>query len=227
MPKPVREGPQERTPLSRERVLRGAVAIADAGGIGSLTIRSLAQELGVKPMSVYHHVANKDEILDGIVDLVFSEIELPSADGDWRSEIRRRATSARRVLRCHPWAIGLMESRTTPGPETLRHHEAILGALRAAGFSVEMSAHTYALLDSYVYGFALQEATLPFDGNTTVAEVTEPMMRQFPADEYPYLVEMATEHVLQPGYDFGNEFDFGLNLILDGLARSIPGGESP
>jgi AcrR family transcriptional regulator len=148
MPKPVSDRSQKRAPLSRERVLRGAVVVADAGGIGSLTIRSLAQELGVKPMSVYHHVANKDEILDGIVDLVFSEIELPSADGDWRSEMRRRAISARRVLRRHPWAIGLMESRTTPGPATLRHHDATVGTLRGAGFSVEMTAHAYALLDS-------------------------------------------------------------------------------
>jgi AcrR family transcriptional regulator len=220
MSKRVSESPEERAPLSRERVLRGAVAVADEAGIGSLTMRSLAQELGVKPMSLYHHVTNKGEILDGIVDLVFSEIELPSADGDWRSEIHRRAISARRVLRCHPWAIGLMESRTTPGPATLRHHDAIIGTLRGAGFSVEMTAHAYALIDSYVYGFALQEAALPF-GPETVAEVTEPMMQQFSADEYPHLVEMATELILQPGYDFGNEFEFGLSVILDALTRSI------
>jgi len=201
-------------------VLRGAVAVADAAGIGALTIRSLAQELGVKPMSVYHYVANKDEILDGIVDLVFDEIDLPSTDGDWRSEMRRRATSARRALRCHPWAIGLMESRTTPGPATLRHHDAVIGTLRGAGFSIQMTAHAYALLDSYVYGFALQEASLPFEGPETVAEVAEPMMQQFPAGEYPHLVEMATEHILKPGYDFGDEFDFGLGVILDGLTKS-------
>jgi len=201
-------------------VLRGAVAVADAAGIGALTIRSLAQELGVKPMSVYHYVANKDEILDGIVDLVFDEIDLPSTDGDWRSEMRRRATSARRALRCHPWAIGLMESRTTPGPATLRHHDAVIGTLRGAGFSIQMTAHAYALLDSYVYGFALQEASLPFEGPETVAGVAEPMMQQFPAGEYPHLVEMATEHILKPGYDFGDEFDFGLGVILDGLTKS-------
>jgi AcrR family transcriptional regulator len=227
MPKPASDSPPKRAPLSRERVLRTAVAIADAGGIGSLTIRSLAQELGVKPMTVYHHVANKDQILDGIVDLVFSEIELPSADGGWRSEMRRRAISARQVLRCHPWAIGLMESRSIPGPATLRHHDAVIGALRGAGFSVEMTAHAYALLDSYVYGFALQEASLPFKGPETIADVAEPMMQQFPADEYPHLVEMATEYVLQPGYDFGNEFEFGLNVILDALTRSIPDTGDP
>ena len=222
MPKPANETPAKRVPLSRDRVLRAAVAIADAAGIGSLTMRSLAQELGVKPMALYYHVANKDEILDGIVDLVFSEIELPSADGDWRSEIVRRANSARRVLRRHPWAIGLMESRKTPGPATLRHHNATIGTLRAGGFSVEMTAHSYALLDSYIYGFALQEASLPFEGADTAADVAEPMMQQFPADAYPHLVELTTEYVLQPGYNFGNEFEFGLGVILDALASSLP-----
>jgi AcrR family transcriptional regulator len=221
MSKPVSKRPEERAPLSRERVLRGAVAVADAAGIGSLTMRSLAQELGVKPMSLYHHVANKDEILDGIVDRVFSEIELPSAGGDWRSEMRRRAISARAVLRCHPWAIGLLESRTTPGPATLRHHDAMIGTLRGAGFSVEMTAHAYALIDSYVYGFALQEAALPFNGPETVADVAEPIVQQVSADEYPHLVEMATEYILQPGYDYGDEFEFGLGVILDALTRWI------
>ncbi|HET9778250.1 MAG TPA: TetR/AcrR family transcriptional regulator [Propionibacteriaceae bacterium] len=213
--------PEKRVPLSRERVLRAAVAIADATGIGSLTMRSLANELGVKPMALYYHVANKEEILDGIVDLVFSEIELPSADADWRSEITRRAESARRALRRHPWAIGLMESRKTPGPETLRHHDATIGTLRAAGFSVEMTAHAYALLDSYIYGFALQEASLPFEGPDTVVDVAEPMLQQFPAEAYPHFVEMATEYILKPGYDFGNEFKFGLDVILDALSRSL------
>ena len=222
MPGPASGTPEKRIPLSRERVLRAAVVIADATGIGSLTMRSLAHELGVKPMALYYHVASKEEILDGIVDLVFSEIELPSADGDWRSEIIRRAESARRVLRRHPWAIGLMESRKTPGPETLRHHDATIGTLRAAGFSVEMTAHAYALLDSYIYGFALQEASLPFEGPETVGDVAEPMLQQFPADAYPHFVEMDNEYVLKPGYDFGNEFDFGLGVILDALARSLP-----
>jgi AcrR family transcriptional regulator len=218
-----RDSPPERAPLSRDRVLLGALAVADAGGIAGLTIRSLAQELGVKPMSVYHHVANKDEILDGIVDLVFAEIELPSTDGDWRAEIRRRAESARAVLSRHRWAIGLLESRTSPGPATLRQHNAMLGTLRSAGFSVEMAGHAYALLDSYVYGFALQEAALPFEGPDTVAEIAEPIMEFFTTGEYPHMVELATEYVLKPGYDFGNEFEFGLTLILDGLASSLPG----
>lgn len=214
------ENPAGRAPLSRERVLRGAVAVADAAGIAALTIRSLASELGVRPMSVYHYVASKDEILDGIVDLVFSEIDLPGA-GDWQSQMRRRASSTRQALRRHPWAIGLMESRANPGPATLRHHDATLAALRGAGFSVAMTAHAYALLDSYVYGFALQEASLPFNPQT-VAGATEVIMRHH-AGEYPHLAEMATEHILRPGYDFGSEFEIGLSVILDALTRSIPG----
>ncbi len=195
------------------------MAVADAGGIDALTIRSLAQGLGVKPMSVYYYVANKDEILDGIVDLVFSEIELPAPGGDWRAEIRRRARSARRVLRQHPWAIALMESRTSPGPATLRHHDAVIATLRAAGFSHELTAHAYALLDSQAYGFALQEAGLPFEGSDTVADVAEPIIERFSTGEYPHLVEMATEYYLRPGYDFGDEFEWGLELILEGLDR--------
>jgi AcrR family transcriptional regulator len=221
MLKPGSNDNKKRIPLNRERVLQGAIAIADTAGIGALTIRSLAQELGVKPMAIYYHVANKDEILDGIVDLVFAEIELPEAGGEWRSELVRRANSARRVLSRHHWAIGLMESRKSPGPATLRHHDAVLGTLRRAGFSVEMTAHAYALLDSYVYGFALQEAALPFTGPDTAAEVAEPMMQQFPADAYPHLVELTTEYVLLPGYDFGDEFEFGLDVILDALTSRL------
>lgn len=222
MLKPGSDSPKKRAPLSRERVLRSAVDIADDAGIGALTIRSLAQRLGVKPMSIYYYVPNKSAILDGIVDLIFSEIEVPEAGGDWRSELVRRASSARRVLSRHHWAIGLMESRRSPGPATLRHHDAVLGTLRKAGFTVEMTAHAYALLDSYVYGFALQEAALPFTGPDTAAEVAEPMMQQCPADAYPHLVELTTEYIMQPGYDFGDEFEFGLNVILDALTRSIP-----
>lgn len=213
-------GAVERAKLSRERVLQAALAVADAGGIAALTMRSLAQALGVKPMSLYHYVTNKDEILNAIVDVIFSEIELPAPDVDWHTAMRLRASSARQVLRRHPWAIGLLESRTAPGPATLRHHDAVIGILRGAGFSVEMTAHAYALLDSYIYGFALQEASLPFEGPETVAEVAEPMMRQFATGEYPHLVEMATKYILRPGYDFGNEFEFGLGIILDALARS-------
>ena len=211
---------KKQVPLSRERLLRGAIAVADRGGIGALTIRSLAHELGMKPMSLYHHVASKDEILDGTVDVVFSEIDLPPAGADWRSAMRDRAVSARSVLRRHPWATPLMESRTNPGPATLRHHDSVIGTLRRAGFSIALAAHAYSLLDSYVYGFALEEAGLPFDPET-VGDVAEAFLARFPSEEYPYLAELTTEHVLQPGYDYGNEFEFGLDLILDGLERLL------
>ena len=210
-----------RVPLSRDRVLSAAVAIADAGGVGSLTIRSLADKLGVKPMSVYHYVANKEEILDAIVDLVFAEVELPRPGGDWQAEMRRRAVSARQVLGRHPWAIALLQSRTSPGPATLRHHDAFIGTLREAGFPVAMTAHALALIDSYVYGFALSEAALPIHGPESVAEIAGSMMQAYAPDAYPHLAEFTTEHVIRPGYDFGEEFPFGLDVILDGLARAV------
>jgi AcrR family transcriptional regulator len=212
---------QKRVPLSRDRVLSGALAVADADGVAALTIRSLAEHLGVKPMALYHHVANKSEIIDGIVDLVFSEIELPAVGGSWRTEMERRARSAREVLRRHPWAIGLLQSRTSPGPGTLRHHDAVLGTLRQAGFSVPMTAHAFAAIDSYLYGFALAEASLPINGPETVAEVAGSMMLQYLAADYPHLTEFSSEHILLPGYDFGQEFEFGLALVLDGLSAAL------
>jgi AcrR family transcriptional regulator len=209
-----------RAPLSRERVLGAAVALADRGGIGALSMRKLAQELGVEAMSLYHHMASKEAILDGIVDVVFGEIELPSGDVGWREAMRRRAVSAREALRRHPWATALMESRATPGPANLRHHDAVLGILRNAGFSVELAAHAFAALDSYLYGFALQERNLPLEAGEQTAELAEAILAQLPAEEYPHLVELTVDHVLQPGYDFGNEFAFGLDLVLDGLERA-------
>src|SRR5206468_5999849 len=151
---------------------------------------------------------------------VFSAIGLPAGDMGWKSAMRQRAISAREVLGRHRWAIGLMESRRTPGPATLRHHDAVLGCLRAAGFSVELTAHAYSLLDSYIYGFALQEASLPFGTAEETAQVTEEIARQMPARQYPHLAEMATGHVLQPGYQYGNEFEIGLDLILDALDKA-------
>lgn len=216
-----RKPPPQRIPLSRERVLACALKLADESGIAALTIRSLATSMGAKPMSLYHYVANKDEILDGIVDMVFEEIDLPSPAGQWQEEMRLRAHAVRRALKRHPWAVGLLETRASPGAATLRHHEATLATLRSAGFSVRMTAHAYALLDSYIYGAALQEAALPFNGPDAAAEVTTSIIGHFSDGQYPHLVEIATEHVLQPGYDFGDEFDFGLNVILDGLVRTI------
>ena len=207
----------DRAPLSRDRVLRAAVALADEQGMSSLSMRKLGEALGVEAMSLYNHVANKSDLLDGMIDIVFGEIDLPSGDGDWRAGMRQRAMSARQVLRRHAWAIGLMESRTSPGPATLRHHDAVLGCLRRAGFSLELAGHAYSLLDSYIYGFALQEASLPFGTGEEAAQVARDIFGQFGAGQYPYLTEFAVAHVVQPGYDYADEFEAGLDLILDAL----------
>jgi AcrR family transcriptional regulator len=209
-----------RIPLSRERLLEAAIAVADAGGITALTIRSVAAELGVKPMSLYHHVAGKEAIIDGVIDVVFAEIALPPEDAGWREALHIRAHSARAVLRRHPWATPFMESRSNPGPATLRHHDAVLGALRRGGFPVALAAHAYSVMDSYIYGFALEEAALPFTPQD-VGDAVEGFLGQFEPRDYPHLVEMAMEHVLKPGYDYSAEFDFGLELILDGLERRL------
>jgi AcrR family transcriptional regulator len=201
-------------------VLAAAVSLADADGIGALTMRRLGEAVGVEAMSLYNHVEGKSDLLDGMVDTVFSEIELPSPDGDWRSAMRDRALSARAVLTRHPWAVGLMDSRTSPGPATLRHHDAVLGSLRGAGFDVPMAAHAFSALDSYTYGFVLQETSLPIDSPEQTEEVATAMLERFPAEEYPHLAELTVEHVLRPGYDYGEEFTFGLDLILDGLERA-------
>jgi AcrR family transcriptional regulator len=210
-----------RIPLNRERVLRAAVAFADENGIAALTMRKLGETLGVEAMSLYNHVENKDQLLDGMVDLVFGEIDLPGSGVDWKTAMRDRAESARRALRRHPWAIALMSTRTSPGSATLRHHDAVIGNLRAGGFSIPMTAHAFSAIDSYIYGFALQETTLPLgDTAEETVEVAQMMMAQVPADEYPHLTEFTIVHILQPGYDYGEEFTFGLDLILDGLERA-------
>jgi AcrR family transcriptional regulator len=222
MAAPARRATEARIPLSRDRVLRAAVAFADDSGIGSLTMRTLGTRLGVEAMSLYNHVASKDDLLDGMIDVVFGEIDLPPAGTHWKRAMRQRAISARLVLSRHRWAIGLMESRTSPGPATLRHHDAVIGRLRDGGFSIEMAAHAFSVLDSYIYGFALQEASLPFDTAEQTAELAQTILAQFPAGDYPHLAELTTEHVLKPGYDYGSEFEFGLDLILDGLERTRP-----
>jgi AcrR family transcriptional regulator len=213
-------GAAPRPRLNRDRVLRTAITLADAGGIESLTMRKLGVELGVEAMSLYNHVANKVDLLDGMIDTVFAEIELPPAGPDWRDAMRRRAISARAVLSRHPWATVLMESRTSPGPATLHHHDTVLGTLRGAGFSIEQAAHTYSLLDSYIYGFAIQEASLPLGTADETAQVAQAIQAQFADGQYPHLTEMTVQHVLRPGYDYGDEFEFGLDLILDGLEKA-------
>jgi AcrR family transcriptional regulator len=216
-----------RVPLNRARVLQAAVAFADAHGLGSLSMRKLGDALGVEAMSLYNHVANKDELLDCMVDLVFSEIDLPSGETEWKTAIRQRAISARQVLSRRRWAISLMETRSSPGPATLHHHEAVLRCFRDAGFSIEMAAHAFSLLDSYIYGFALQEASLPFRTAQETADVAQTIMEQMPANEYPHLTELTVEHLLQPSYDHGDEYEFGLDLILDSLERAHHIPKSP
>ena len=216
----------KRAPITRDRVLHEALCLADVGGAEALTIRAVAEHLAVTPMALYHHVRNKEDIVNGMLDLVMGEIELPVFGAHWQSEMARRATSARRVLNAHPWAIHLLQAGSAPGPATLRHHNAVLGVLREAGFTITETAHAFALLDSYIYGFALSETTLPIRGPQSVPEVAQAMMGRssdlgHPLAGYPYLVEFSTEHILQPCYDFGAEFGFGLDLILAGLQRTL------
>jgi AcrR family transcriptional regulator len=186
-------------------------------------MRKLGQKLGVEAMSLYNHYQNKVDMLDGMIDVVFGEIELPANGVDWRTAMRKRAISARQVLLRHPWAIGLMESRATPGPATLRHHDSVLGSLRTAGFSVDMAAHAYSILDGYIYGFTLTELTLPFsntEGAAGAAEVAGNILEGFQPDEYPHLAEMAVDRAMKPGYSYGDEFEYGLDLILEGIERA-------
>jgi AcrR family transcriptional regulator len=208
-----------RGTLSRERVLRGALELADEIGIEDFTMRRLAAALGVKPMTIYHYLPGKEPILDGIVDLVFAEIALPPEDQPWPAAMRTRCRSAREVLARHPWATPLMENRTTPGPALLRHHDAVIACLRRGGLSLPLTAHAYAIIDSYVYGFALQEASLPSGGGPEIAGLAEQMVSAFPDGAYPDLVEFTIGHVLHPGYSFAASFDLGLDLILDGIER--------
>ncbi|MGO9307592.1 MAG: TetR/AcrR family transcriptional regulator [Spirochaetia bacterium] len=214
-----RDAKSPRAPLSKERVLRAAMGLADKEGLDSLTMRRLGQKLGVEAMSLYNHVDNKDDLLDGMVDIAFSEIDLSSNGADWKAMMRRRAMSAREMLARHPWAVGLMESRATAGPANLRHHDSVIGNLRKGGFSIDMAAHAYSLMDSYIYGFALQQMNLPVGARKQAPEAAQAFLRRFRAEEFPYLAEMVTEHAMNSGYDYGDEFEFGLDLILNGLER--------
>ena len=210
---------QRRIPLTRERVLEAAMKLADRSGLEGLSMRKLGQALGVEAMALYYHFANKERVLDGIVDLVFAEIDLPVIGADWKTAMRQRAISVRDALLRHRWAIGLMESRTNPGPANLRHHDAVIGCLRAAGFDMAATATAYSLLDSYIYGFAMTKMNLPFEDTSDIVEMSETMLAPFPPGEYQNLADFITEHAMKPGYDYGNEFEYGLDVILDGLER--------
>ena len=216
--------------LSKERLFRAAVDLADGGGLESLTMRKLADKLGVGAMSLYYYVPNKDELVTGMVDLVFAEIELPPGDVDWKTAMRRRATSTREALNRHRWAVGLMESQEMPGGASIRLHDAVLGCLHEAGFSIEMTIQAYSVIDAYIYGFALQEKTVPFDSAEDAAALAQEQVRRLDAqaqeqqlaalaDEYPYIAEVVAGHVAKVGYDFGHAFEYGLDLILDALEQ--------
>lgn len=223
--------PSSRPPLTRQRVLEVAVALADAHGIVALSMRKLARELEVEAMSLYHHVSNKEAILDGMIDHVFAQIatslatpadaaDTPSpAARPWQEAMRQRARAVRQVLLAHPWAVGLMDARRTPGPATLAHHDAVLRTLRQAGFSLPLAGRAFAALDSYIYGFILQEAHLPMHDRQEIAQTAASVMARMEGAHYPYLMEMILGRALRPDDALGDDFDFGLDLILEGLER--------
>lgn len=217
-----------REPLTAERVLRAGVELAARDGFESLTMRKLAQELGVGAMSLYHYVPSRDDLLDGMIDLVFEQVELPSPQDHWKSALRGRAISTRSVLARNRWAVGLMEGRGTPGPASLRLRNAVLGCLREGGFSVEMSVQAYSVQDAYIYGFALQEISLGLDDTQAAADMAKAHVEEYDthrpsrdfgelAAEFPYLAEVVANHVAVVGYDLNAAFEYGLDLILDAL----------
>jgi AcrR family transcriptional regulator len=208
-------------PLTRERVLAVAVQLADEKGLESLTMRELGLRLGVEAMSLYNHVTSKDDILDGMVDLVVSEIDLPSDAVDWKEAMRRRAISAQSAFSRHPWASGLIDSRESSGLARLRYLDWVVGTLRRAGFTLEMAARAFSLLDSYIYGFGRQQLNMAAGGDMTPEEMAEAFLQAIPVDEYPYLSEMVVGYALDTGHDEGADFEFGLRLILDGLERLL------
>ena len=213
---------RKRAPLTRDRVLSAALELADEGGTAALTMQRIGRRLGVEAMSLYRHVRNKDDILDGIVDLVFAEIELPADRSNWRTVLRAQSISTRAALRRHPWAITLMESRLTPGPANLRTHEDTITVLLDAGCSAVMATHAYNLVDSYVLGFALQEVNFPFSNAEELAAMSEEILANLQADEYPNSARVARE-LLTSGFDYADEFEFGLDLILDAIGPVLQG----
>jgi AcrR family transcriptional regulator len=207
--------------LTPQAVVTTALAIADRHGLEALTMRGLARELGVEAMSLYHHFASKDALLDAMVDRVYAAILLPEASGQWRAELRRRSVSVRQVLHAHPWALPLMESRRAPGPANLAYHEANIACLRAAGFTPEQVAHAYAIVDAFVYGFVLQEATLPFESGDEAAAMIEQDAFGEALASYPNMVWFTQEVILGPGYSFTREFEPGLDLVLEGIQSRL------
>ena len=206
-----------RTPLSAERIIHAAAAVADKGGLGAVSMRNVGKELGVEAMSLYHHVRNKDALLDELAEWVFAQIELPEPGTHWRSALTVRCASLRAVLGRHPWSLGLVDSRGGPGQAQLRHHDAALGCLRGSGFSVPLAAHALSVLDSYVYGFVLTEQNLPFSEDEGPGDVVAEMA----LDAWPHLAELVEVQVSGRDYRYADEFGWGLDLILDGFAEKL------
>ena len=209
---------EPRLPLSRERVLDAAIALADEGGIESLSMRKLGQELGVEAMSLYNHVANKDDLESGIVEIVLGEIEVPSG-ADWKAALRRTAISSHDVFVRHRWACSLMMRASGVSPARMRWMEAVLRTLREAGFSADLTHHAYHALDSHITGFTLWQVSMPFETKEELDDIAGWFLSQIPTDEYPYVVEHAHQHLEPASPDGKSEFEFGLDLILDGLER--------
>lgn len=210
----------QREPLSRARLIAAAASVADRGGLSAVSMRNVGAELGVEAMSLYHHVANKAALLDGLADWIFERFELPPDDAPWRQAMAVRAASVREVLTAHPWALTLIDSRSNPGPAMMRHHDAVIGCLRRGGFGIAMAARAFSVIDAYVYGFALTEQNLPFDSATGANDFAAEVA--LPAAEYPHLAELVGALTAGGDYSFAAEFDLGLGIILDGLERRLP-----
>jgi AcrR family transcriptional regulator len=209
---------KKRPPLDRERVLRAAIELADDGGIEALSMRRLGQRLGVEAMSLYNHVSNKEDVLAGIVDIIIGDIDVTQTAVSWTEAMRRRAVSMRRVFVKHPWAVGLLESRRSLGAAALRYCESVLDVLRRAGFSPLTAIRAFSVLDSYAYGYSIQEKSLPSGSAAETSQATELFVRQLPRSEYPRLAEVAVS-MMRSGMDYAREFELGLDLLLEALER--------
>lgn len=212
---------KKKTILNQPKILKEAIKIVDKQGLQALSMRKIASRLKVEAMSLYHYFNNKDDLLGAMIDHVFSEIKWTHTfnSKNWKSSIRNRCLQLREVLNRHPWSVGLLESHPNPGPETLKHHDEVLGCFLDAGFSESLSAHSYALIDSFVYGFALQENAMPVTEAQDIQDLAEEIINQIPENHYPYFTKMTKNYYTKPNYDFSKEFTFGLDLILDGLEQ--------
>jgi len=223
--RPPQGTPAPRDPLTKEKVLRAAIAIADERGVSAVTMRAVAMRLGVEAMSLYNHVTNKDAMLDGMVDLVVEEIDLPTDTDDWREAMRGRAVSAHQAFSRHAWAPALVDSRQTSGPARLRYFDWVLGTLVAAGFSLADAARCFSVLDSYIYGFGIQQLSLT-SGEAPPEEAAESMLSAVPAADYPQLHQMV-RLAMDVGYDAEADFAFGLEVVLAGLGQALTAGGRP